>query len=294
MTSDTLHSKMYLPTNGMMWVAIIANCFSFLFSLVVLALILRENKIINVRMRRFVIVVVVFNILQQILSFYTYHLTLDTWYQNLLWLTEGVMVLFIAFLDLAMLGLFSSLDQRITSKRLWLAVYICTGLCVLLNGPMLYCFVADERLVRGFAKIANYASTVYLLLVIIVDNGIAGYLLYLVYTNLSKVRIAKALKSSVLKNASIMIMDWIAIIVFFYQLVTRLYTRPIQQLCVGLSGIHCACVYFIYLGLEKIVMQSSRRRQPVQAAEKKQFVTTIEASHLAPPNSQSSRMSEKS
>jgi len=160
--------------------------------------------------------------------------------------------------------MFAALDQSITEARLALAQKIYAVLWIILTIPLTVYFIMDEAWYNTYLHLlASYCASALILFSTIFFQFQAFYLAYVIYSskkNKKDPNVVKSITSTVLINLSMVLLDWIALGIQFYQLIAALldytkfywWTILCLQFSTAIAALHGSLSIYIFLQFKKL------------------------------------------
>jgi hypothetical protein len=158
--------------------------------------------------------------------------------------------------------MFAALDESITEARLALAQKIYTVLWIILTIPLAVYFIMDEAWLNTiYQLLANYCASALILFSTILFQFQAFYLAYVIFSskkNKKDPNVVKSITSTVLINLAMVLLDWIALGVQFYQLIALndrkffWWATLCLQFSTAIAALHGSLSIFIFLQFKKL------------------------------------------
>jgi hypothetical protein len=208
------------------------------------------------------------NILLQVTSFVHYTFLYDQWPLwertiSLVWIMQLGMVCLIVLVDLEIFQVFGSIIPSATPKNIG---YLRIGLIIIW---LLSCTIPFVKACSGLWTehwaLEQLCGILFIVLCMIYDNAQSAYLIYSLNKKLKNRRAnlsawEKSLRKTVLWNAVIVSIDWLALGVISYQisLPTSATKFAIQQSASGLTGIHANGIIVLFQNLKKLTFAGQK------------------------------------
>ncbi|KAJ3303915.1 hypothetical protein HDV03_003388 [Kappamyces sp. JEL0829] len=239
----------------------------------------RTSQVVHRLTRNIMMLCLLFSMIQQILSIYTYNFSAILRIQNTIWICILVGCCGDTYVNLLIYKMFSSLDERITDRKLLWAKRILFLLYAVLMLPMLVYFVVDKAPYSGPLYLVSNWCGMFMCLVSITFGQIqAFYLSWLIYQKKktkSDSRVFHQMAVTVVVNFCLAMIDWLALGIQGFQLAKfnteELYWQGClcQQAATVLAAIHSIVVVYVFIELKKLTFAGTLQLKEREKASNK-------------------------